>query len=148
MPACSSWLLKRAQCRHLYACSRSLPCPTLCQSACGRPPPAQLLPAPTQPRLPPRSPQVFAHAVPDPVNNPPVANINMDPGGRFAFVEFQKEELASKALEMDRVVRAGRGVEAALVLWWLWFRCCCLEEQAVQRWARSMHAQQTTAGQH
>ncbi|KAI7840349.1 hypothetical protein COHA_006131 [Chlorella ohadii] len=48
--------------------------------------------------------QVFAHAVPDPVNNPPVANINMDPGGRFAFVEFQKEELASKALEMDRVV--------------------------------------------
>lgn len=50
--------------------------------------------------------QVFAHAVPDPVNNPPVANINMDPGGRFAFVEFQKEELASKALEMDRVVRA------------------------------------------
>ena len=48
---------------------------------------------------------MFAHAVADPVNNPPVANINMDPGGRFAFVEFQKEDLATKALEMDRVVR-------------------------------------------
>lgn len=48
--------------------------------------------------------QVFAHMVPDPVSNPPVVNINMDTTGRFAFVEFRSEEMASKALEMDKVV--------------------------------------------
>jgi hypothetical protein len=43
--------------------------------------------------------------VDDPVANPPVANVNMDTTGRFAFVEFQSEEMATKALEMDKVVR-------------------------------------------
>jgi hypothetical protein len=34
----------------------------------------------------------------------------MDTTGRFAFVEFQSEEMATKALEMDKVVRgAGEG---------------------------------------
>ena len=53
--------------------------------------------------------QVFAHMVPDPVANPPVYNINMDPTGRFAFVEFTTEEMATKALEMDKVVGARGG---------------------------------------
>lgn len=48
--------------------------------------------------------QVFAHQVPDPAANPPVVNVNMDTGGRFAFVEFQNREMATKALEMDKVV--------------------------------------------
>ena len=48
--------------------------------------------------------QVFAHTVPDPVADPPVVNVNMDGQGRFAFVEFQTHELATKALEMDHVV--------------------------------------------
>ena len=43
--------------------------------------------------------------VPDPVAAPPVYNINMDSQGRFAFVEFQNDEIATKALEMDHVVR-------------------------------------------
>jgi splicing factor U2AF 65 kDa subunit len=48
--------------------------------------------------------QAMAHLVPDPVNGPPVHNINMDAQGRFAFVEFISPELAEKALVMDRVV--------------------------------------------
>ncbi|KAL4432874.1 hypothetical protein ABPG77_008200 [Micractinium sp. CCAP 211/92] len=48
--------------------------------------------------------QVFAHLVPDPAANPPVVNVNMDTGGRFAFVEFQNRDMATKALEMDKVV--------------------------------------------
>jgi hypothetical protein len=36
-----------------------------------------------------------------------VVNVNMDTTGRFAFVEFQSEEMATKALEMDKVVGGG-----------------------------------------
>jgi hypothetical protein len=42
--------------------------------------------------------------VPDPVASPPVTNVNMDNTGRFAFVEFRTEEMATRALEMDKVV--------------------------------------------
>ncbi|PSC72638.1 splicing factor u2af 65 kda [Micractinium conductrix] len=48
--------------------------------------------------------QCFAHQVPDPTHTPPVVNINMDTSGRFAFVEFQTREMATKAIEMDRLV--------------------------------------------
>lgn len=41
---------------------------------------------------------------PDPVASPPVTNVNMDNTGRFAFVEFRTEEMATRALEMDKVV--------------------------------------------
>lgn len=54
--------------------------------------------------------QVFAAAVPDPVVMPPVANVNMDPTGRFAFVEFRTEELCTKALEMDKIELMGRSM--------------------------------------
>lgn len=58
---------------------------------------------------PPSNPQVFAHLVPDPAANPPVVNVNMDTGGRFAFVEFQNRDMATKALEMDKVGGVGGG---------------------------------------
>lgn len=51
---------------------------------------------------------MFAHMVPDPVATPPVANINMDTTGRFAFVELRTEEMATQALQMDKIVRRGR----------------------------------------
>lgn len=48
--------------------------------------------------------QCFAHMVPDPAANPPVVNVNMDTTGRFAFVEFRNRMMATKALDMDKVV--------------------------------------------
>ncbi|EFN58712.1 hypothetical protein CHLNCDRAFT_50180 [Chlorella variabilis] len=54
--------------------------------------------------------QVFAHQVADPVSCPPVTNVNMDTTGRFAFVEFQTEDMATKALEMDKVELCGRAM--------------------------------------
>jgi splicing factor U2AF 65 kDa subunit len=48
--------------------------------------------------------QALAHLVPDPVNAPPVYNINFDSQGRFGFVEFRTRELANHALKMDRLI--------------------------------------------
>lgn len=64
----------------------------------------------------PCAPQVFAHMVPDPANKPPVHNINMDSQGRFAFVEFQNDEMATKALEMDHIVSLSK-MEGCLWAW-------------------------------
>ena len=55
---------------------------------------------------------VFAHWVPDAATNPPVTNVTMDPTGRFAFVEFRTQEMATKAIEMDKLV----GVDGG----WVW----------------------------
>ena len=48
--------------------------------------------------------QALSHMMPDPVATPPVININMEPQGRFAFVEFRTRELANQALLMDKLV--------------------------------------------
>lgn len=48
--------------------------------------------------------QALAHLLPDPLNIPPVVNINMDNQGRFAFVEYQTMELATQAIRMDHQV--------------------------------------------
>jgi len=48
--------------------------------------------------------QALAHLLPDPLNIPPVVNINIDNQGRFAFVEYQTMELATQAIRMDHQV--------------------------------------------
>lgn len=58
--------------------------------------PLPLLPAACCPGLPQMA---------DPQATPPVVNINMDTGGRFAFVELRTEDLAKEALQMDKIVR-------------------------------------------
>lgn len=41
--------------------------------------------------------------VPDPQTNPPVVNCQLDPTGRFGFVELRSEELATSAMSLDKV---------------------------------------------
>lgn len=48
--------------------------------------------------------------VPDPVTNPPVVNVAMDASGRFGFVEMRTEELATAAMQLDKVELCGRHV--------------------------------------
>jgi hypothetical protein len=45
---------------------------------------------------------------PNPVAQPPVENVNMDTTGRFAFVEFHSEEMATAAPGLDGKVGGGR----------------------------------------
>lgn len=45
--------------------------------------------------------------VPDPNTNPPVVNCQLDPTGRFCFVELRSEELASSAMSLDKVGWSG-----------------------------------------
>ncbi len=48
--------------------------------------------------------QALAHLVPDPVAAPPVASVNFDAQGRFAFVELRSRALATHACTMDKLV--------------------------------------------
>ncbi|CAD7704530.1 unnamed protein product [Ostreobium quekettii] len=48
--------------------------------------------------------------VPDPVTNPPVVNVAMDASGRFGFVEMRTEELATAAMQLDKVELCGRHI--------------------------------------
>eukprot|EP00879_Flechtneria_rotunda_P017065 GHRR01017872.1.p1 GENE.GHRR01017872.1~~GHRR01017872.1.p1 ORF type:complete len:362 (+),score=139.44 GHRR01017872.1:443-1528(+) len=50
----------------------------------------------------------LAGMAPDPVTNPPVVNVKMDTTGRFAFVEFRTEELATTAMTLDKTELCGR----------------------------------------
>uniref|UniRef100_A0A383VCI1 RRM domain-containing protein n=1 Tax=Tetradesmus obliquus TaxID=3088 RepID=A0A383VCI1_TETOB len=50
----------------------------------------------------------LAGMVPDPVTNPPVLTVKMDNTGRFAFVEFRTEELATTAMTLDKTELCGR----------------------------------------
>ncbi|KAK9801404.1 hypothetical protein WJX73_006914 [Symbiochloris irregularis] len=52
----------------------------------------------------------LAHYVPDPVGNPPVVNAQLDPSGRFGFVEMRTEELAAAAMSLDKVELCGRNI--------------------------------------
>lgn len=52
----------------------------------------------------------LAGLVPDPVTNPPVSNVNIDPSGRYAFVELRSEELATAAVQLDKTEVAGRSI--------------------------------------
>lgn len=45
----------------------------------------------------------LASLVPDPQTNPPVVNCQLDPTGRFGFVELRSEELATSAMSLDKV---------------------------------------------
>ena len=47
--------------------------------------------------------KAFEHATPDGATNPAVVSINMDPSGRFGFVEFKSEEIATAAIAFDKV---------------------------------------------
>jgi hypothetical protein len=42
-----------------------------------------------------------------------MVNVNMDTMGRFAFVDFQSEEMATEVLELDNVVSGRSGVRRA-----------------------------------
>lgn len=53
---------------------------------------------------------VLALHVPDPVNNPPVINVNMDTSGRYGFVEMRSEELATTAMQLDKLELCGRPI--------------------------------------
>eukprot|EP00959_Pyramimonas_sp_CCMP1952_P076656 1602034-Pyramimonas_sp.AAC.1 len=48
---------------------------------------------------------------PESVVNPPVCNLALDPSGKFCFVEFRTEELASLALHLDKVELCGRQIK-------------------------------------
>mmetsp|Transcript_6083 Transcript_6083/g.15682 ORF Transcript_6083/g.15682 Transcript_6083/m.15682 type:complete len:349 (+) Transcript_6083:684-1730(+) len=48
--------------------------------------------------------------VPDPQTNPPVVNCQLDPTGRFGFVELRSEELATSAMSLDKVDLCGRSI--------------------------------------
>lgn len=48
--------------------------------------------------------QIMSHMVPDPVNAPPVYNVNFDNQGRFGFVEFRTRDLANEAMKMDHLI--------------------------------------------
>ncbi|KAK9824055.1 hypothetical protein WJX72_007388 [[Myrmecia] bisecta] len=52
----------------------------------------------------------LSHLVPDPVANPPVVSAQLDPSGRFGFVEVRTEELASAAMQLDKVELCGRHI--------------------------------------
>ncbi|KAK9825489.1 hypothetical protein WJX74_001008 [Apatococcus lobatus] len=52
----------------------------------------------------------LAHLVPDPVANPPVVNAQLDPSGRFGFVEMRSEELATSGMALDKVELCGRHI--------------------------------------
>jgi len=52
----------------------------------------------------------LATLVPDPHTNPPVVNCQLDPTGRFAFVELRSEELATSAMSLDKVDLCGRSI--------------------------------------
>lgn len=52
---------------------------------------------------------ILGSHVPDPVNQPPVCNVTMDPNaGRFAFVEFRTRELCDAAAQLDKLELCGR----------------------------------------
>ncbi|GBF87338.1 hypothetical protein Rsub_00049 [Raphidocelis subcapitata] len=51
--------------------------------------------------------------VDNPSRQQAVSEIKMDPAGRFAFVEFTSEELASQALTLDRTEVYGKGMKIA-----------------------------------
>lgn len=52
----------------------------------------------------------LAHLVPDPAGNPPVVNAQLDPSGRFGFVEMRTEELATSGMQLDKVELCGRHI--------------------------------------
>mmetsp|Transcript_20762 Transcript_20762/g.57644 ORF Transcript_20762/g.57644 Transcript_20762/m.57644 type:complete len:422 (+) Transcript_20762:392-1657(+) len=52
----------------------------------------------------------LASLVPDPQTNPPVVNCQLDPTGRFGFVELRSEELATSAMSLDKVDLCGRSI--------------------------------------
>eukprot|EP00193_Tetraselmis_chui_P009847 CAMPEP_0177779310 /NCGR_PEP_ID=MMETSP0491_2-20121128/16507_1 /TAXON_ID=63592 /ORGANISM="Tetraselmis chuii, Strain PLY429" /LENGTH=346 /DNA_ID=CAMNT_0019298817 /DNA_START=897 /DNA_END=1937 /DNA_ORIENTATION=+ len=52
----------------------------------------------------------LASLVPDPQTNPPVVNCQLDPTGRFGFVELRSEELATSAMSLDKVELCGRSI--------------------------------------
>ncbi|KXZ53229.1 hypothetical protein GPECTOR_7g1123 [Gonium pectorale] len=52
---------------------------------------------------------ILANQVSDPVNAPPVVNVNLDPSaGRFAFIEFRTRELTDAAIQLDKLELCGR----------------------------------------
>ena len=51
---------------------------------------------------------MLARFVPDPVTNPPVVHVSMDPSGRFGFVELRTEDLATEAVKLDKTELSGR----------------------------------------
>jgi splicing factor U2AF subunit len=50
----------------------------------------------------------LANFVPDPVTNPPVVEVKMDPTGRYAFVELRTFDLTHHILQLDKVEVAGK----------------------------------------
>eukprot|EP00884_Botryococcus_braunii_P021068 jgi/Botrbrau1/7645/Bobra.0159s0089.4 len=52
----------------------------------------------------------LSHLVPDPITNPPVVNAQLDPSGRFGFVEMRTEELATSAMALDKVDLCNRQI--------------------------------------